>query len=218
MRAYPACFLLSSVVDYQARVEIIMIYTFFDSNFFVALVTFMVGSFAIGLYTTQKRDYKRDAASIILMEVRHAEKIIERMKLIGVSVSVSTDALLPTNNWPKYNYLFIKDLDRDELDLINNFYNQCSMIDNALTQMGLSKQLEAKAGYIHETLAKIASSSISMADYENKKRNFLDLIQNDPYVFQPTAPINLIGKSLGSLSSITTSTAGARLKRIAKMD
>ena len=191
---------------------------FLNSNFFVGLITLIVGVSAIGLYIRQKWDYKRDAASIILMEARHAEKIIEQMKLVGVSVSVSTDALLPTNNWPKYNYLFIKDLDRDELDLINNFYNQCSMIDNALTQMGLSKQLEAKTGYIHEALTQIASGSIGTADYENKKKNFLDLIQNDPYVFQPTAPINLIGKSLGNLSNITTSTAGARLKRIAKMD
>lgn len=189
-----------------------------DSSFFIALITLLVGSFAIGLYITQKRDYKRDSASIILMEIRHAEQVIDRMKASGIEISNATHILLPTNNWAKYNYLFIKDLDRDELDLINNFYNQCSVIDNALSQMSISKQLEQKGSYIHNILVLIAKDAISKADFDNKKNNFLELIQKETYVFRPNAPITTIIQGLNSLAGITTSTAGNKLKKIARIE
>lgn len=88
---------------------IILILKFFNDN--IGLVTLIVGGVAIYLYTQQKKDYKRDAASIILMEIRHAEKIIDQLKQGGSTEPV----LLPTNNWTKYNYLFIKDLDRERI-------------------------------------------------------------------------------------------------------
>lgn len=191
---------------------------FFNSNFFIALITFLVGSFAICLYIKQKRDYKCDAASIILMEIRHAERAIERMKASAVETSGAPSVLLPTNNWVKYNYLFIKDFDRDELDLVNNFYNQCSVIDYALSQISISKQLEQKGSHIHNALVLIAKDSLSKADFDNKKNNFLEIIQKDPYAFRPAAPIATIIQGLNSLAGITTSTAGSKLKKIARME
>lgn len=190
---------------------------FLNSNFFIALITLTVGGFAIGLYIRQKRDFKRDAANIILMEIRHAEKEAERMKAVGVESSNTVKIILPTNNWIKHNYLFIKDLDRDELDLINNFYNQCSAIDGALSQMSISKQLEQKGSCIHNILVQIAKDAISQADFDNKKKNFLDIIHDEAYVFRPDAPLNTIIKGLNNLTMITTSTAGGKLKKIAKL-
>jgi len=188
-----------------------------NSNFFMAFVTFLVGSFVIYLYIKQKNDYKRDAASIILMEIRHAEKVVERMKMSGITVSVSIDSILPTNNWSKYNYLFIKDFDQDELELINNFYNQCSLIDNALMQINLSRQLEQKANYIHQSLVQMARDSISDADFENKKNQFLPRIEKESYVFKPRAPLDEIVKGLNNLRFVTTTTAGEKMKRIARI-
>ena len=107
----------------------------FNSNFFIAIIALIVGGFAIGLYIVQKKDYKRDVANIILMEIRRAERVSDQIKLSGIRISENMENLLPTNNWVGNNYLFIRDLDRDELDLVNNFYNQCSIIDSSLSQM-----------------------------------------------------------------------------------
>jgi len=189
---------------------------FFNSSVFIALATFAVGIFAYIIYTKQKRDYKRDAANIILMEIRHAEKVVEQMKMGSVAITNTTKILLPTNNWIRYNYLFIKDFDRDELDLINNFYNQCSSIDSGLSQMSISKQLEQKGSSIQNTLAQIAKDSISKADFDNKKKNFLDIIVKENCAFYPDAPRSIINQGLNNLTMITTSTIGNKLKKIAK--
>lgn len=192
-------------------------FLFFNSNFFIALITLLVGSFAIYLYIKQKRDYKRDAANIILMEIRYAEKTINDMKINGVVISLNMESLLPSNSWFKYNHLFIKNFDRDELDLVNNFYNQCSTIDSALMQLSVSKQIEQKSGFIQQGLIQIAKDAISEADYDNKKKNFLKIIEKEPYVFPPGAPIKTIKKGLSNLATITTTTVGSKLKRIAKI-
>jgi|SRR3989344_2061568 len=191
------------------------IQNFLNNN--IGVVTFLVGFFAIFIYLKQKWDYKRDAASIILMEIRNAEKIIDLMKNHGVAISESMEKILPSNNWIKYNYLFIKNFDRDELDLVNNFYNQCVLVDSALSQLSISNQIEQKGGYIHNALVQIAKDAISDADFENKKTNFLKIIQNEPYVFKPDAPSQTVTRGLNNLSKITTTTAGGKLKKIAKL-
>jgi len=189
----------------------------YNSNLFLAVITVLVGFIAYLLYRKQKKDYKRDAASIVLMEIRNAERVIERMKSQGVQISSSVEEILPTNHWVKYNYLFMKSLDKDELDLVNNFYNKCSVIDKALSQMSTSRQLEQKGGYIHQAIVQIAKEAISEADLQNKKKIFLAIIQKEGWSFRPNAPIDTIVKTLNSLDKITTSTAGSKLKRIAKL-
>ena len=77
--------------------------------------------------------------------------------------------------------------------------------------------MEQKGSYIHESLVKIAKDAISQADFENKKKNFLDIILRDGYAFTPDAPIKTVLNTLNNLGGITTSTAGAKLKRIAKI-
>lgn len=200
-----------------------------ESNFFVALITFFVGSFVIYLYIKQKIDYKRDAASIILMEIRNAEKTIDSIK--AGQVITSNIVLLPTNNWTRNNYLFIDNLDRDDLDLVNNFYNQCALIDKSLAQLNIASQLEQKSNHIHKKLVEIAhdltraySVDIKGTDLNNiktafdiQKNNFLKIIESEGHVFSPGSPISEIQNALSKIEKITTSTAGDKLKKIASL-
>lgn len=194
-----------------------------NSNLFLAATAFLVGTFAIYLYISQKNNYKQDAANIILMEIRHAESIIDQIKK-SESIEAS-QILLPTNNWSKYNYLFIKDLDRDELDLVNNFYNQCELINKSLSQLSISSQLEQKSNAIHSALVQLAmeesklsaDDNVNRTNFNYKKERFLNIIHFDGYAFQPDLPRNKIIKTLICIDKITTSSAGNKLKRIAKL-
>lgn len=108
---------------------------FFDSNFFVALVTLSVGSAAYIIYRLQKRDAKREAANIILLEIQGAER-----KLQQIQKSLKKDPptlpndlrLMQTESWSRLNYLFIRDFDRDEWDSLTDFYNKCQLIDETI--------------------------------------------------------------------------------------
>jgi len=53
---------------------LVSIPSFFNSN--IGVVTLLVGLFAIYLYLKQKKDYKKNAAKLILQEVRYAEQKI----------------------------------------------------------------------------------------------------------------------------------------------
>ena len=200
------------------------LFNIINSSAFLGTITLLVGSSAIYLYTKQKKDYKRDAANIILMEIRHAENMIEQLKK-GSSTSMDTP-LLPNNNWNTHNYLFIKDLDRDELDLINNFYNQCLLIDKALPQLNINFQLEQKSNHIHNTLVQMALSESKVSDdektnihsFNQKKQRFLKIIENDGHAFAPILPREKINMALGGIDKITTSMAGNKLKETAKIE
>lgn len=189
-----------------------------NSGWFTSFITLLVGSFAIYLYLKQKEDYRRDAANILLMEIRYAEQMIEKYKTSGVPITISIALLLPTNNWNKYNHLFIKILDRDEIDAINNFYNQCTLIDKALLQLNLPLQLEQKAQSIHQTLSLIAKDSLSKADFLNKRKLYIKLIEKDNTLFKPNAPMESMVRALSTVQFIITTTAGDKLKKIAKIN
>jgi len=90
-------------------------------------VTFLVGSFVIAIYYRQKNDNKRDAAKLILQEIRYAEQQIRNFRDSG-SYPLSTK-LLPTNSWHDKINLFVKDLSESEIDIISRFYSTTSYID-----------------------------------------------------------------------------------------
>jgi hypothetical protein len=113
-------------------------YDFVNSNSFIALVTFGVGFSAICLYLKQKIDHKRDAAKLILQEIRYAEGKIRKYR--EVNKYKLYDKLLPTNSWNDNIHLFIKDLKEvQNLDLISDFYGKASYIDTIIATISRQK-------------------------------------------------------------------------------
>lgn len=188
---------------------------FFDSNFFVGIVTLFVGGIAILIYIKQKNDQKKDAANIILMEIRYAEKLIEKLSS-GPIVLDFQSSIVPTNNWYRYNYLFINNLDIDEIDQLNNFYNQCALIDKSIEQLNINKQLEQKSQAIHKVLVQMAKEyNQSEATYILNRDAFLRIVNSESSIFSPSAPVQTIKNAVGNIRFIMTSTVGAKLKKIA---
>jgi len=102
-------------------------------------------------------------------------------------------------------------------DFTHSFYNQCISIDKAFSQLDIGKQIEQKGYFIHQALINMAKEAISEADFENKKKNFLEIIHKEGYAFNPDAPINTIIAELNLIKDVTTSSAGTKLKKIAKV-
>lgn len=107
---------------------------FLNSNFFMAIVTLGVGTAAYVIYRLQKRDKKREKANIILLEIQGAERKLQQIKKsLSKEPTLPNDLrLLPTENWSQYNYLFIKDFDRDEWDSLTEFYSKCQLLDETI--------------------------------------------------------------------------------------
>lgn len=112
------------------------IFKFLNSGFFIALVTFGVGLFAIYLYKKQQKDNKINAARLIIQEIRYAEQQIRNAKILAPSVETNyymAFKLLPTNSWHKNIHLFVEDLkEENSIDLISHFYSQAAYLDDVI--------------------------------------------------------------------------------------
>lgn len=108
---------------------------FFNSSFFIAFVTLTAGSFAFWLYFRKNQDIKKDASNILLLEIQNAERQLRALKdKLKKDNSLLNDVfIMPTASWDKYQYLFVRDLDRDEWDTVVSFYDKCKLIDQAIS-------------------------------------------------------------------------------------
>jgi len=106
---------------------------FLNSNLLISIITFLVGSFAIYLYIKQKIDHEKDAAKLILQEIRYAEQQIRSFKVVG-SYPLA-DKLLPTNSWHKNIHLFVGKLKETEIDLISRFYSNSAYLDIVISKI-----------------------------------------------------------------------------------
>ena len=107
------------------------------ANALIAFITFLVGILVVYLYIKQKEDTKKDAAKIILQEIRRAEDIINDYKEHGQYKF--TKKIIATNSWAKNIHYFVGDLDPDELDKISNLYSTGEYLDSIITKVSDTK-------------------------------------------------------------------------------
>lgn len=114
---------------------------FLNNN--IGLVTFFVGFIAIYLYLKQKKDNKREAAKLILQEIRYAEQQIRQHKNSNQVSFYLADKILPTNSWNRNIHHFIKDIkEESHIDLISKFYSNSQYIDSLIEKIS-----EIKSGW-----------------------------------------------------------------------
>lgn len=109
-----------------------MVSLFKEFNEYIGIITLLVGLVAILVYYKQKADRKRDAARLILQEIRYAEQRIRIAKDRSGEYQLS-ERILPTNNWSNNIHLFIRKLEETEIDTISRFYAKCLLIDRIIT-------------------------------------------------------------------------------------
>lgn len=168
-----------------------------------AIVTFIVGFFAIFLYLKQKSDDKRAAAQLILQEVRYAEQQIRnaRDKQNQYSLAVK---LLPTNSWSKSIHLFVKRLEAPEIDIISQFYSQASFID-----MMIEKITDKRSNVSFKDLQEAKCIDETLPQDSKKIENYLGQITMVPNVL-------LSGISANKIELIYNTPAVKKLEIVAK--
>jgi len=107
--------------------------SFLNSNLPSTLATILAAFVAFLVYRKQKADTKRDAAKIILQEIRRAEDIISDYKQNGVYQFAKK--IIATNSWSKNLHLFVGNLDNDELDRISNLYSTGEYLDTLIKEI-----------------------------------------------------------------------------------
>lgn len=196
-----------------------------NSNIFIGIATILTGAAAILIFYIQKWNQKRDAALIILMEIRGAEEAIREIKNVGKIEGIT---ILSTNSWVKFNHLFVQDFDRDELDLINNFYKGCLLAEEELKRLKnmFDVVLESKVQAIFPTIMELAKKykekdcDLNLkpdSEFMKEKNKILETYYKDSTTFEPDTPKQRLILYIANIELIINSSVGQKLKKIAKV-
>ncbi|TSC89717.1 MAG: hypothetical protein G01um10143_207 [Parcubacteria group bacterium Gr01-1014_3] len=122
------------------------IISFFDQHQW--LIALLAGLVAVFIYYKGRSDNKKDAAKLILQEIRYADQKVRNYRTYD-SYNF-TEKILPTNSWHRNINLFIRELTESELDLISKFFSSATYLDEIIKSIAESKnsrfiQVEAPA-------------------------------------------------------------------------
>jgi hypothetical protein len=199
---------------------------FLNSNFFVSLTTFLTVITAFWLYKRQKNDNKRNAALIILSEIRNAEM---KLKIVKKRVSGNTyddfPLVLTINSWINFSHLFAKDFDQDQLDRINSFLATCQSIDEMANKDNNFFWItaEERARVVQQQLPQLVAAAFDSNTNEidqNKlnilKQTFLDTISNETYAYSPQKTVKAITSLITNTEKIIDTPIGEKFKKLSK--
>jgi len=196
---------------------------FFYSNLFIGLATIITGAGVIVAYYLQKKNEKIQAARVLLTEIRIAEERLGQIrdKIIANS-TLDLPPVFPTKSWKLYSHLFISDFDQDELSLINSFYDVGEFIEDfamrnnnyfwITTEERARITVQKIAQYIDES-----ASQDNPAQYVQSRKDIFNLgmdTYNQPY--SPKKTLEGIQNYLTKIQTLTSSSCGIKLKKIAK--
>jgi len=134
--------------------------SFLNSSLPSTLATILAGLVVFVIYFKQKMDYKRDAALLILQEIRYAEQQIGNARSYSDSESYPlAGKLLPTNSWYKNIHLFINDFKQPQIDLISRFYAQVEYLD-----LVIEKISNYKTSIIEQSISDLSGRIIQKKD------------------------------------------------------
>jgi hypothetical protein len=206
------------------------IFGFLDSNFLQTVVTLAVGLVALYVYQRQRKDTKRAAANSIFLEIQHTEHCLPKIKEAvrrGTLQNLDFN-VLREDSWSKYSHLFSNDFDKEEWEIITDFYTNARLLDESIIQTNRSIEEDIKQIRINKQriLANITKDTIYAAgntDGEaivtqyNQKLDVFDKLymsRQDDFAYTPVKYLNDAKKCLEDLDKISITSIGTKFKKI----
>ena len=195
-----------------------------------SVTTLLVGLFAFGVYLWQKYDNKKDAANIILLEIKNAERALRKVKnSLSKEILEADIVVMPEDSWSKHRYLFVRNFDRDEWDLITDFYAKCKLIDESIryNNSAFLNDVEQIRANKQRVLADYTKEHVKLENTDDEIRDFMEITdkfdtvymkRQDTFMYLPVKPVNDAKLYLSGISiSLSQSSVGTKLKKIARI-
>lgn len=186
-------------------------------------VTLIVGGIAWLVYYLQQKQLDKDAATLVYLQLREAERRISELQQQPAQelvVSSLTKPIIGQNNWDQSKSRLVKHFDTDEIELINSFYIRVSSAELARTECKkiFDESLAEKARNIQVKLIdNIYQNLDNEVTRQSNRDKLINLVNSESFVFEPTAPKERAFKELLHISFITTTPTGHKLKKLSKI-
>lgn len=201
----------------------------------LSIVTLVVGFIALWIYWRQHKDDRQLAAQAIYSEVNTAENRLKGIRTRFFEIdqpNLEWVVLMRYESWSRYKSRFLNILTPEEWNSIDQFYNNCLAYDDAVSidKHNLKhivtenyRHLYAHYQHVVETYHnshpnKIELPETTIKQLLNYEALYLSNKAKGRYDYTPRQAIAAARSALVALdTSITTSTAGAKLKKLAKV-
>jgi tRNA U34 5-carboxymethylaminomethyl modifying GTPase MnmE/TrmE len=181
------------------------------------ILTVITGIIAWIVYKAQINAREREAAIILLNDIRNAERAIDNIKK-GDDVFNEIISILPICSWDINYQIFTRHLSRDQFDLLNSFFNSCKAAQHELDNLRsyLRLAMEEKAKISQKVIIDLAIKLERKEEYESERKNILDQIHKEGYWFQPVMPKENLMKYINNIQKITGTVVLEELRKIAR--
>jgi len=202
-----------------------------NTPLFTTIATLAAGVVAYLVYIKQKQDKKRDIANAILSEIRSAEIAIDKVRdYVRDNEKVDINIkIVEYNSWTKYRYIFSNDLDGDQWREISNFYSNAELLDEVIRQA--NSVFEGNADKIRSNMQRVLADMVGMSVINSSKDTAIDDLtrlneklamfdqiydeKKNSFVYTPQKYLNDAKRLLEDLHTISTTSTGDRIKRLA---
>ncbi len=135
--------------------------------------TGLVGFLAVFIYYLGRKDSKKDAAKLILQEMRYADQKVRNYRTY--SSYNFAEKILPTNSWHKNINFFIRDLTESELDIISKFFSSASYLDEVIKSISDMKNKE----WTQPSMPLVTPITMSTGVLSAPEKELIDAISKD---------------------------------------
>ena len=178
------------------------------------IVGFIAPFIALYVYKETKRNEKKNAATIVVMDIRHAEQVVLSI-LEKNTVDMWTKEVLFENNWSKYKHLFVSDFSYDDFAMINQFFDSCMEMSHARRRLReiFSANLDEKARIFQQKILNVESPE--SASGQILKQQIIDKINRETKTFDPDEPKTRILQNLNVMRLLSGTVAFEKLRKLA---
>ncbi len=190
-----------------------------------AFATVLTAVVAFLIYRRSKADELESAVRIIVLEIKESERIIKNLVEVKNSGSLSYPndlvKVTPLKGWVRYSHLFMKKLNNDEYDQLNDYFKKCEVLEKYIEKNHNFFWIttEERARINEQTGGKLAYDQpmLEPAEFLEKLNAILTTcFTNTGYV--PTGIKMQIDRTLNSIALVTMTPVWNKLKMIAKYD
>ncbi|EPU7923667.1 hypothetical protein [Vibrio parahaemolyticus] len=177
------------------------------------IVTLLAGLVALVVYLLAKRNEKRSAATILLMDIRNAESIV--VSILDKGLDYWTKEILVENNWNKYKHLFVRGFSNDEILAFNRFFDSCDEMSDARKRMRnlFYVTLETKAELMQQKIYDL-DNPFSL-EGQQKRAEIAAMINSEVDMFHANEPKDRFMKNLQLMGKLSYCSGFTKLKKIA---
>lgn len=200
-------------------------YKFLNGNFFQTIIILLVGLFIFVVYNLQKKNEKKKISALIIGEIRDLESRIDSLRSIPSQsynpiIFYNFKSIGKNNSWEMYKHHYVNNLNVDEFDILNKFYDYAMAIEEH------RKELKSTAAIIFEGKAKGLQEQVCIAATRNVKtpqdfQNDINVIYN--LISQMTPDYNgqlqteLLVTLLNECPVVSITTAGQVIHKLARL-